>query len=226
MEVQLPYWLTQDLVIRGAEDESSGSDESGEGAGSDDGGDDGNQGSDGSSEGEESSSDSSGDNLEGLKAALRRERQINRENTKKLTKLERESTRRSQTEQSELERTKEELSASSTRAKTLAEGFLKVKLDRAIEKAAAKARFRDTDDALAMVDRSAIVVDQDEENPADIELDTKSVEDAVKKLASSKRHLISSGTEDDAATGGQFGGKNKQKKLTTEEEYQKKYPSL
>lgn len=220
MEALLPYWLTDDLVIIGAEEDPSGDDGSSEGDG-----DEGDESDSGDSGGDSSSSDSDGDNLEGLKAALRRERQINRENTRKLNRLERQTKQKTDAEQSELERTKEELASSTTRTQQLAEGFLKVQLDRLIEKAASKAKFRDTDDALRMVDRSLITYDQDDENPSDIDVDEKTVEEAVKKLAAAKRHLITSGTDDGEPTGGQFGTK-KGKKPTTEEELQRKYPSL
>jgi len=216
MEDTLPFWALSQFVAIGAEEEEIS---------------EGSENEDPQDENEEDSSeesheeDTGTESLAGLKAALRRERQLNREATRKLTKLERASQRRTQAEESELERTKRELTESSNRSQRLAEGFKKVRVDSAIERVARKLKFRDTDDALAMVDRNLITVDQDEDDPSDIDIDSASVETAVKKLAAAKKHLLASGTEDDDATGGQFGRK-KGSKQTSEDEYRQKYSAL
>lgn len=214
-----PYWLLFDFVLSGAEEDGN-QDAEVENSDNEEENDENpdNSGTGGSSD--------SGDNIDGLKAALRRERQINKTNTRKLNQLEKASEAKDQQEQSELEKTKAELTASADRSKKLAEGFLKVSLNAAIESMAKKYKFRDTDDALAMVDRSQIDADQDEDDPSLVDIDKASVEAAVKALATAKKHLVSSGTEDDEPTGGQFGGKGKGKPSTTETAYREKYSAL
>lgn len=226
MDSYFPYWLRPGNIIWGAEEENSegNEDPSNEDEDNDDGGD-GDEGNGGDSGSGNDGDEDPGRNTEGLLRALQEERRKNREKDKKLRKIEKDQQRASSSKDELLTEAQKELETSTSRVTKLSEGFLRMKLNSAIESAARKSRFRDTDDALSMVDRSLISFDQDEDNPSDVDIDLKTVEAAVKKLATSKKHLISAGTDDGHGTGGQFGTKGSGKK-TTEEELRAKYPNL
>lgn len=226
MDSNFPYWLQPGMIIWGAEEENSnGSDDSNDS--DDDSDEDGSNDDSGDGGNEESGTDESNSegNTAGLKKALQEERRKARESERKLKKIERDQQRASASKDDLLKEAQTELETTNQRVTKLSNGFLNLKLNAAIEAAARKSRFRDTDDALSMVDRSLITYDQDEDNPSDVDIDLKSVESAVKKLAGTKKHLIAAGTDDGHGTGGQFGTKGGSKK-TTEEELRAKYPNL
>ena len=86
-------------------------------------------------------------------------------------------------------------------------------------------KFRDIDDVLAMVSRADIDVDQDDEDPADIEIDEDTVRAAVKKLADKKPHLLVA-EGDDEASGRKFGGKKKKTDDLDEDVLRGRYSAL
>ena len=96
---------------------------------------------------------------------------------------------------------------------------------KAIEDEAKKQKFIDPSDAINGVDRSKLVYDQDDEDPTDIDIDLTSVVAEVKRLAASKPHFITRGTDDGEPSGSGFGGSKKQKK-SSEDQMRELYPSL
>jgi len=228
---ELAPWMRENFVVFGAEGE-------GDGDGGEDSSDSGDDGDDeGDDEDEEDDDSDLGDeekNPVKLKSALEKERLARREAEKKAKTLEKEKAReqrlrdrKKQSDTDELATAKKELEESNQKSTRLAAGFKRTALDRAIETAATALKFRDTDDALKLVDRDLIDVEQDEDEPDKVDIDKDSVKRAVKKLADAKKHLLQSGTEDGGRTGSQFGNSgNSNKKPTKDEELKKKYSSL
>lgn len=182
-------------------------------------------GSDTGSETSSTEKDTSAEGLSGLKSALAVERKARKDLEKKLNQLAQAEARAKQTEEEKIAQLTKDFEASKTKSSNLAAAFLAVSLEEAIRKAAIEAKFRDPSDAIAMVDRSTIVVDQDEDNPHLVEVDSNTVKTAIKKLADVKKHLLLTGTEDGGQTGSQFGAQRKGGQLT-EADYKAKYTSL
>lgn len=218
----LPY------LIIGAEDGDEGGEggegESGDsGAGSGDG--DSGEGEGDGEGGENGSEDDSKPDVTGLKSALARERAANKAKEKELKALRKAREAEENAKKSDLEKAQAEAEANKTKAEKLAAGFLKTNINSAIRRAAEKAGFIDPDDALAGISREDITFEQDEDDPSEVEVDQKSVDKAVKALATKKPHFVKSGTDDGEPSGSQFGGSKKQKK-TSDDELRDKYPSL
>lgn len=213
--------LDEDMIFFGAEEGDDQGADSGSDQNDSDDGDDGDDGDD-----EDSRDASSDTDTAALRKALQEERAARKKLEKEKKAEERARQRKEQGDSAALKQAQEDLDATRQRAEKLAEGFKRTALDRAIEKAAQSFKFRDPEDALIMVDRSAIDVDQDEDDPADVKIDADSVKRAVKALADKKKHLLQSGTEDDEPTGSTFGNRNNGKKKTAEAEYKAKYSAL
>lgn len=180
------------------------------------------------------SSDSSGDNGEeddgdknpaGLRSALEKERRerkrLEREN--KLFLKEKEA--KEAAEKSEAEKATDRANKIEAKLQKLAEGYRMREVNDAIRKAAREAKFIDPDDAIAGVDIDLIEIEQDEEDPSRVTIDTKAVTRLVKELASKKPHFIASGTEDGEPTGGKFGSKQQSQK-DPDEAIREMYPAL
>lgn len=207
--------------FEGEEDGDSGD------SSNDSGNDSGEQnGAAGSSSDSSSKHDDADDpNVKGLKAALETERRERKALEKKIKAAEKVQEEAALAEKSEAEREKIRAEKAEEKATKLAAGFVRKSLDSAIDAAAKKAGFIDTDDALKGVDRSDIPVEQDEDDPSEVTIDTKAVERLVKALAAKKPHFIRTGTEDGEATGSGFGG-SKPKKKTAQDQDLENYPSL
>lgn len=110
----------------------------------------------------------------------------------------------------------------------LAEKLAKNAVDTKILSLVGKYKFKDADEVLALVNRSEIDVDQDPDDPAEIEIDSRSVEDAVKELAKKKPHLLiqETKTADGNPTGGNVGRGGKGKGAANAEALAKKFPAL
>jgi hypothetical protein len=132
---------------------------------------------------------------------------------------------RANADKSEVDRAKAAETKATERVAALATKLRDTALENAITKAANAAKFRDPSDVMALISRSDIVIEQDEDNPADIEIDEKSVTRAVAALAAKKPHLVLA-DGDDGPSGGKFGGGRKEPKKTDEEALKAKYPSL
>lgn len=141
--------------------------------------------------------------------------------------------------------TEQELQALKARSDSLA-GKL---LDNAIETlvlrvaSAKEFNFADPSDAAAFIKRKDIEVDQDDEDPTDIEIDETSVKKALRTLAKQKPHLLkpkSKKDEDEEEEEGEdeeeeepsrrttskFGGRRKKGKQLDEAKLKEKYPAL
>lgn len=168
--------------------------------------------------------------VKGLRSALAKER-------RERARLEKEAKARARADEEADLKTKSDIEQAQAREKKandkltkLVDGYRNSAVDRAIEKAASAANFVDTNDALAGVDRSLISVEQDDEDPSVVTIDAKSVERAVKRLASDKPHWLKQaggGTTDGKPTGSGFGGgKSGGDDKSREATLREKYPSL
>lgn len=221
---ELPEWL-RNAIICGAdgEDDNEGENDPDPDDDSDDGDDGTNEGDDGAPRPE--------DPTVKLRSALDKERKLRREERKKRIAAEREAKAKADTEASkeeaaDLKKAQEELAAASEKTSKLAARLLKKEVNDAILAEARAQKFIDPTDALVETVISEVDVDQDDEDPADIDIDEASVKAAVKKLADKKKHLISvSGTQE--PSGGRFNrrqGGDKEK--TSEQKLRETYPSL
>lgn len=207
------------LVVIGAEDDDHG--DEGDGNGDEDAGGD----NDAKNNPSEEHDDADDPKVRGLKNALVTERARADKLAKELKRRDKAKADAALAEQSELEQANTKLQAAQDRVSKLAAGYLQSQLNSAIRSAAEKAKFIDSEDAIAGVDRSKLVFEQDEDDPSVVTIDIKSIQDAVKALATKKPHFIQSGTDDGEPTGGKFGG-NSKRKATTEDELRKKYSAL
>lgn len=171
------------------------------------------------------------DNLEEIKAALKKERTNSREAKslrKQLAAAQKLLDEAADKDKSEKERAEKRATQAEERAAKLASGYKRSAVDTAIERAARAAKFHDPTDAIAQIDRSGITVEQDEDDPSDVTVDSKSVVAAVKALAAAKKHLIDTGEgkgEGDPS-GSTFGSGPSGKKGLTPERLKELYPSL
>jgi hypothetical protein len=220
----LPY------LIIGAEGDGDGEGEGGEnGAGdSGDGSGDGDPGDgDGDADGDsDGSDDGEKPDVKGLKSALEKERAANKQKDKELKALRKAKEAKENAEKSDVERAEAERTAAVAKAEKLAEGFLRTNINGAIRRAAEKAGFIDPDDAVGSISREDITFEQDEDDPSDVDIDQKSVEKAVKALATKKPHFVKSGTDDGGASGSQFGGSKQKGKKSSDDQLRERYPSL
>lgn len=219
----LPY------LIIGAEGDGDGEGEGGEN-GSGDSGDGSGDGDPGDGDGD-AGDGSDGDegekpDVKGLKSALEKERAANKQKDKELKALRKAKEAKENAEKSDAERAETERAAAVAKAEKLAAGFLKTNINSAIRRAAEKAGFIDPDDAVGSISREDITFEQDEDDPSDVDIDQKSVEKAVKALATKKPHFVKSGTGDGEPSGSQFGGSKQKGKKSSDDQLRERYPSL
>lgn len=215
------YWNQWPEVILGADGENDGDQEGSDDDGDDDDEDDSNDDSDQ----DQQNKPPSAEDVAKLQEALAKERRLNKRLARDNTRFKNAQGTKQQQDLDELEQTKAREAEATTRAEKLAAGLLKRDIDTAIKEAARELKFLDVTDAIDGVDRSAIVFDQDDEDPTDIDIDLATVQAAVKKLSTKKPHFISRGTDDGEPSGSGFGGTKKTKK-TTEDALKELYPSL
>jgi hypothetical protein len=142
------------------------------------------------------------DDLEELKAALKKEREEHRKERKLRRKAERDARKKQTQDKDEaddkdLEAAKERVRQSEEKTKKLGTRLLNRERDAAILEAAREAGFIDPTDALTDKIRAAVEYDQDDEDPSDIEIDEDSAAEAVEKLAKQKKHLLKSADDDE-----------------------------
>jgi len=205
-----------DIVLRGFE----GDGDEGEGEGSDDG-DDGDEGEEGDDKGGKEGSE----NTDGLKSALQKERRERKRLEKEARELKKFKDEAEGKEKSDTDKAKEDASKAESKAQRLAAKLRDSALDNAIIKVAGGLKFRDIDDALKLIDRDAIDIDQDDDDPSEISLDEDSVKAALEKLAKAKPHLIVAEGQGEKS-GSKFNGGKKPGKQTDEEVLRNKYPAL
>ena len=161
----------------------------------------------------------------GLRKALAEERKARKADAKALKAFQLEKEDRELSEKTEKEQAEIRADKAAEKLTRLAAGYLKTSTDAAISKAAEKAGFLDTDDALAGVDRESLGIEQDDEDPSKVTIDVKAVEKAVKALALRKPHFVKTGTDDGERTGSTFGG-SKPRKQSSDDALKAKYASL
>lgn len=204
------------IVLRGFE----GDGDKGEGEGSDDGDDEEEEEEDDKEKGKGGS-----ENTDGLKSALqkeRRERKRLEREAKELKKFKEEAEGK---DKSDTDKAKEDASKAESKAQKLAAKLRDSALDNAIIKAAGGLKFRDIDDALKLIDRDAIDIEQDDDDPSEIDLDEDTVKAALEKLAKAKPHLIMVEGQGEKS-GSKFNGGKKPTKQTDEEVLRSRYPAL
>jgi hypothetical protein len=210
----LPKHL-QNLIIRGAQDDDG--DESEEDSDDEKSGDEGEE--------EEQEKDDKAEDTTALKSALQKERRARKNNERELKKLQKLVAEQGDKEKSESDKAKEQASTAESKAQKLAVKLRDSAIDNAIIKVSGKLKFRDVDDALLMVDRDAIEVDQDEDDPTQIELDEGSVETALQALAKKKPHLILADGQGEPS-GGKFGGSRKSPEKLQDAEMMERYDAF
>lgn len=222
MKDQKCHWLTLlPESIFGAEgegDESGSTGDEGNASGDADGGA-------GNASGDSSQPHDDADDpaVKGLKSALEKERADRKKAEKLALSLQKDKDDAEKAKMDDLERTKLELEQSQTVNKALAESLLKRDLDAAIRTAAKN--FIDPADAVDGIDRAAIVYEQDPNNPSIITIDTKTIDKAVKDLATKRPHYLKTGTSDGQPTGSPLGNQRQQHK-GTDDALKEFYPSL
>jgi len=204
----------RDLRIRGFESDDNDSDE----------------GSEESEESEEEDEEEKEDkdkpeNTDALKSALRKERNLRKKEERERKALAKRIEDFDNKEKSETDKAKEDASKAESKALRLAAALKTTAVDNAIIKSAQKLKFRDIDDALKLVDREAIDIDQDEEDPSNIDLDEESVKSALETLAKTKPHLILADGQEDKS-GSKFAGSRKSQKDMDEDALIDKFPAL
>ncbi len=212
--------------------EGEGDGDSGDAGDSGDSGDDagdsgdssGDDSGDSGDDGKGDEGDDKGRDTAGLKSALEKERRDRKRLEKEAKQLRREKEERENAEKSEVDKATGEAEKRTKQVTALATKLKTNALNTAILKAAQASKFRDSDDALALVNRSDIGVEQDEDDPAEIEIDEKSVEAAVKALAKKKPHLLIA--EGDTDPSGSSFGRRKSKDDLDDEALKAKYAAL
>jgi hypothetical protein len=214
--------LFQDQFYFGREGEG----DEGEGEGTDDGDVEGTEGGQegAGSASEDSSDDDDIDDRKELKGALANERKARKAAEKRATALAKEKEQADLAKQTSEEQAIARAEKAEQQKEKLAAGFLNRELESAIRRAARDEGFIDPADAIDGVDRNAMNFEQDEDDPSEVTIDTKSITKAVKALAAKKPHFIKSGTDDGEETGGKFGRGGKGDRKDTD--YSKLYPAL
>lgn len=164
-------------------------------------------------------------NTDGLKSALAKERKAAKEAQKALRAAQKRLDELDAATKSETDQAKDKAARESATAQKLATRLRDMAIDNAIIKLGGKLKFRDMDDALKLLDRTAIEVDQDPEAPETVEVDEASVTAALKKLAAAKPHLIIADGQEERS-GSKFGGPKKSAKEVDDDALRAKYPAL
>lgn len=222
------WWFTLDQPIRGYEEGEGGS--STEGGGSSEG--EGNA-AEGAGDGQGSSEGGQGGNsttedVSGLKSALEKERADRKTAEKALKAFQKAEENRTNAEKTEIQRATDNATRESQRVQKLAKGFRDRAVNEAVMAAAGKAKFRDPSDALRPEVLAAIGVEQDEDDPTQIEIDEKTVTEAIKKLAKNKPHyLLAEEKKTLSKSGSSFGGSSESANQTADEAaIARLYPAL
>lgn len=221
----LPYYL-RNITIRGFEEtdaekaarEAKEAEESED----DDDEDEDDPDKEKSKEGEGEGKDKDTDNL---KSALQKERAARKKLERELRSANKFKKETEDKDKSEADKAKDDASSATEKATKLAERLKKSTVDNVLIKLATKMKFVDLDDALSLVDRSLIEVDQDEDDPADIEVDEATVKTALDALKKKKPHLIVAEGQE-GKSGSKFGGGRKSQEEGSDEALRAKYSAL
>lgn len=230
------WWLRDDLVIIGFEEDDENEDEeenNDDDEESEDEESEGNEDDDEGSEDEDEDDDESPKitkkDVEGLKSALRKERMARKKADRELRKLKAGKKpvddESDEDDKDDDEKTKDspKLAKEQEKNQKLATKLLDQAVDTAIIKHAGD--FKNTDEVLLLINRKEIEVDQDEDDPTEIEIDEESIIEAVKKLRKKSPHLLKS-KEERVQSGSKFGGRKKTSKEPSDDALRKKYAAL
>ena len=165
------------------------------------------------------------ENNDALVSALRKERTDRKRLAKEAKELKDRLDAIEAKDKSETDKAKDTASKAESTVQKLASKLLKAEVDNSITKFAGELKFRDIDDALKLVDRGLIEVEQDKDDPAEIDLDEATVKSALAKLAKDKPHLIVAEGQGEKS-GSKFGGSKKPTKDAEDEALRKQYPAL
>lgn len=206
----LPYYL-RNITIRGFEEETPEQKAARE-----------------AKEAEDEEEDEEGEkpeNNDGLKSALQKERKAAKDANKALRAAQKRLEEIEAKDKSETDQAKDRAAKDSAKAQKLAERVKTMAVDNAIIKLGSKLKFRDIDDALRLVDRGLIDIEQDEDDPEDITLDEATVTKALKKLAETKPHLVLADGQEERS-GSKFAGGKKSTKEIDDDVLRSAYPAL
>lgn len=212
----LPYYL-RNLTIRGFEDETpeqKAAREAAEAEADDDDDDDG-----------DNSGKDKAENNDGLKSALAKERKAAKDAQRALKAAQKRLDELDSKDKSDTDKAKDEASKATALNAKLALRLRTTAVDNAIIQLAGSLNFRDVDDALQLVNRELIEIEQDDDDPSEIDLDKASVKAALEKLAKAKPHLIAAEGQGEKS-GSKFNGKKQSTKDADEEALRKLYPAL
>ena len=204
----------QDILLIGFENDDDGNDDD------DDDDDEGDEG--GKSKGDEDQ------DAGGLKSALQKERRARKAAERERNKLAREKKEREEAEASDADKVKARADSAEARAAALATKLREKALENQIQKHAGEYNFVDMDDVLGAIKAEDIDIEQDEDDPSDIEVDEASVKAALKSLAERKPHWVGKTQEGTPKSGSKNAGNNgkKTKEPDRNEELRKQYPAL
>lgn len=215
------------LVIRGFDekDQNDGGDDD---ADDDDSDDDANKDDKGGNSGKKSDGTKDEDDKDtaGLRSALQKERNDRKALAKQIKELQKFKDEAEAKDKTDGQKAQDAADKASKKAERLAVRLRETALENVVTKLATKHKFVDIDDALRLIDRDSITIDQDEDDPSDLIVDEKSVDKALKALAEKKPHLVSDG-EGLPASGSKFAGGRKNNDPNADTEALKeKYPAL
>lgn len=221
---EAPWWEAMGLTLKGFDE---GENDGGDSEGSD--GSEDNEGDEDNDDNDSGSGQDQGESVEGLKSALRKERRERK-------KFERELKKRQQadSENKDADQVQEALDKVRKSDETVARLAARLK-EQAVERAILRHAkdFADPEDAVLLINRDDLDIDQDDDDPLDISIDDDSVKDAVRALAKKKPHLLSGGKSgggqsNEDATGSKIGsgGRKGTDQQATEQRYREMYPAL
>lgn len=232
------WWLDPTLIIRGAEGEGEGTSESGTGS-SGDSSTNGETGSDTSNTGDGESDDDDDDDdkstftkedVQGLKNALREERKA-----RKLAERANKAKEKDQSDaeaKDEAEKTANRLKAAEEKATRLASGYREARVESTITRLAQDANVIAPDDMVALLKAQGfkdIEIDQDEDDPSQVEIDEDDVKAAIKKALKTRPHWTKKsddGDEEEPPSGSKMRPGKPRKSGLDDEGLKAAYPAL
>jgi hypothetical protein len=229
------FWLEPDLIFRGAEGEGEGA--GGPGTGSnDEGSTGGNAGGDENAEGAGDSDDDGDDEPETFSkedvAALRKALKEERTARKVAERAARAKDKGVQdaAAKDEKEKADERLRAAEEKATRLAEGFRAARVEAVIMRLATAANVISPEDMVALLKSQGykdIEIDQDEDNPGQVEIDEDDVKNAIKRALKTRAHWVKkTGEEEEGRSGSPFRPGGQRKPDLDDEALKADYPAL
>lgn len=171
------------------------------------------------------------DSQGGLKSALQKERKLRRQYERELKAAKKSQEEKDDKDKDEVTRARETAVKATEATSRLAARLMDTALDNSIFRAASLMGFTDPDDAVSLVNRKDISVDQDPDDPAEIEIDEDSIKSALESLKKRKPHLLAAAREGEgekkpAKSGSPAGQKKKSQDELDEEVLIARYPAL